>query len=40
MSREIFQSATQQIEILREVLDAQPVRLGVLAPDRLCSGFD
>lgn len=33
IARKIFQSATQHIEVLTEVLDPQPVRLGVMAPD-------
>jgi hypothetical protein len=33
VARKIFQSATQQIEVLTEVLDPHPARLGVMAPD-------
>jgi hypothetical protein len=35
-----FQSATQHTEVLTKVLDPQPVRLGVMTPDRLFSRFD
>ena len=31
IARKIFQSATQHIEVLTEVLDPQPVRLGMMA---------
>jgi hypothetical protein len=40
VARKIFQSVTQHIEVLTEVLDPQPVRLGVMAPDRIFSRFD
>ena len=40
VARKIFQSATQDIKIFTEVLDPQPVRLGVMTPDRLFSRFD
>jgi hypothetical protein len=39
VARKIFQSATQNIEILTQVLDPQPVRLGAMAP-RLFRRFD
>src|ERR1700730_9665767 len=40
VARKIFQSATLHIEVLTEILDPQPVRLRVMAPDRLFSRFD
>src|ERR1700730_7154825 len=40
VARKIFQSATLHIEVLTEIIDPQPVRLRVMAPDRLFSRFD
>ena len=40
VARKIFHSATQHIEVFTEVLDPQPIRLGVMAPDRRSSRFD
>jgi hypothetical protein len=40
VARKIFQSATQNIEILTQVLDPQPVRLGVMTPNGVCGFID